>query len=78
MRYTAIEDECKVSVIEFILYILFIIYFCMQTRKDQWGKTTITYTTDRPSRLPIIDIILRDFNEVGQSFSIHLGPVCYV
>lgn len=50
----------------------------MQTRPEQWGKTTISYTTDRPSRLPILDVVLRDFNVAGQSFSIHLSPVCFV
>lgn len=49
----------------------------MQFRKEQWAKTTILYTTDRPSHLPIVDVILRDFNSVGQSFSIHLSPVCF-
>lgn len=82
MRYSAIEDECKVSMIKCsnknILLLIFFKFLYTQYRNEQWGKTTVTYTTDRPSRLPIIDIVLRDFNEIGQSFSIHLSPVCFV
>lgn len=49
----------------------------LQTYNGQWGKTVISYETDKPVRLPIIDVALRDIGKPDQSFSIEIGTVCY-
>jgi len=42
-----------------------------------WDSTTIIYRTDKPQRLPITDIGLRDVGKADQSFKVEVGPVCY-
>lgn len=51
--------------------------YSLQTRSVNWGKTVLRYTTDKSSRLPIVDVALRDIGEVGQSFWVEVSPVCF-
>ncbi|XP_065370004.1 collagen alpha-1(II) chain-like [Calliphora vicina] len=46
-------------------------------RSSNWEKTIIIYTTDKPQRLPIVDIAIRDVGELNQQFRIELGPACF-
>lgn len=48
-----------------------------KTKSSSWSATKIRYRTDKPQRLPFVDIGLRDVGEEGQSFKIEVGPVCY-
>ena len=49
----------------------------VQDRQKEWGKTIITYKTDKTVRLPIVDIALRDIGKSEQSFWVEIGAVCY-
>lgn len=33
--------------------------------------------SDKPQRLPILDVAIRDIGGKGQQFGIELGPVCF-
>lgn len=46
-------------------------------RKSSWGKTIITYSTDKPLRLPLVDIAVRDFGSANQKFFVEINPVCF-
>lgn len=46
-------------------------------KSPNWDSTTVIYRTDKPMRLPITDIGLRDVGKPDQSFKIEVGPVCY-
>lgn len=35
------------------------------------------YTTEKASRLPIIDVAIRDIGRKDQEFAIEVGPVCF-
>lgn len=51
--------------------------FISQTHSGQWGKTVVSYDTDKPVRLPIIDVALRDIGKYDQKFYVEVGAVCY-
>ncbi|KAG8280283.1 Collagen alpha-2(V) chain [Homalodisca vitripennis] len=46
-------------------------------RKPEWGRTTISYSTDKSLRLPITDIALRDIGKSDQSFWLEIGMACF-
>lgn len=46
-------------------------------RSTTWATTKISYTTNKPQRLPFVDIGLRDVGRPNQAFKIELGPVCF-
>lgn len=48
-----------------------------KARLPTWASTKIEYRTEKPQRLPFVDIGVRDVGEPNQSFKIELGPVCY-
>lgn len=48
-----------------------------QSRSDAWAKTIIAYKTDKASRLPFMDVAIRDIGEPGQAFWIEIGSVCF-
>lgn len=48
-----------------------------QNRSVNWGKTVLRYTTNKSSRLPIVDIGIRDIGEAGQAFWVEVSPVCF-
>lgn len=43
----------------------------------QWSKTVIEYRTNKPSRLPILDIAPLDIGGADQEFGLDIGPVCF-
>lgn len=43
----------------------------------EWSKTVIEYRTDKPSRLPILDIAPMDIGGAEQEFGLDIGPVCF-
>jgi len=46
-------------------------------KNNKWGKTIIEYRTNKPSRLPILDIAPLDIGGADQEFGLHIGPVCF-
>lgn len=42
-----------------------------------WSKSVLSYTTEKATRLPFIDIAIRDFGEPDQEFWIEIGAVCF-
>uniref|UniRef100_A0A0A9WMQ7 Collagen alpha-1(II) chain n=2 Tax=Lygus hesperus TaxID=30085 RepID=A0A0A9WMQ7_LYGHE len=48
-----------------------------RAKNGKWKKTALTYSTDNPSRLPIIDIAMRDVGDKNQRFRIEIGPACF-
>lgn len=49
----------------------------LQRKNNQWGKTIIEYRTNKPSRLPILDIAPLDIGGADQEFGLDIGPVCF-
>lgn len=49
----------------------------LQKKNNQWGKTIIEYRTNKPSRLPILDIAPLDIGGADQEFGLDIGPVCF-
>jgi len=48
-----------------------------KTSSNNWSSTTIQYITDKPQRLPFVDVGLRDVGKPNQFFKIEVGPVCF-
>lgn len=46
-------------------------------KTNEWRKTVIEYKTNKPSRLPILDIALLDIGGADQDFIVDVGPVCF-
>lgn len=46
-------------------------------KTNEWGKTIIEYKTNKPSRLPFLDIAPLDIGGADQEFSVDVGPVCF-
>lgn len=87
LRYEVTEDGCKV-IIHITIYIFFQFslsffglsnfhFILFQSRSNQWSKTEISYHTEKPSRLPIADVAVRDIGEEGQEFAIEVSWVCF-
>lgn len=49
----------------------------LQRHTGEWSKTVIEYRTDKPSRLPILDIAPMDIGGAEQEFGLDIGPVCF-
>lgn len=49
----------------------------LQRHTGEWSKTVIEYRTNKPSRLPILDIAPLDIGEADQEFGLDIGPVCF-
>lgn len=43
----------------------------------EWGKTVMEYRTNKPSRLPFLDIAPLDIGGAYQEFGVEIGPVCF-
>lgn len=77
LRYEAIIDECRVITSHTIYLYVETKHFLFQYRKDAWAMSILEYSTDKPQRLPIIDIGVRDVGEPNQAFWIEIGAVCF-
>lgn len=51
--------------------------FFKQKKTNEWRKTIIEYKTNKPSRLPILDIAPLDIGDADQEVSVDVGPVCF-
>lgn len=84
LKYEALEDGCRVSFTNTTQFgnlvfnsFWFFAFHYFQTRSNSWAKTVIIYNTDKASRLPIIDVAIRDVGQTEQEFWIEIGSVCY-
>ena len=50
---------------------------CKQGDASSWGRTVLTVDQDKPARLPVVDVAMRDVGDAGQKFRLELGPVCF-
>lgn len=48
-----------------------------QTKSSSWSTTKVEYRTNKPQRLPFLDVGLRDIGQANQAFKIELGHVCF-
>lgn len=48
-----------------------------KSRTDDWSRSVLSYTTDKATRLPIIDISIRDIGSEDQEFWVEIGAVCF-
>lgn len=48
-----------------------------QKKTNEWKKTIIEYKTNKPSRLPILDIAPLDIGGADQEIRLNIGPVCF-
>lgn len=49
----------------------------LQFRADTWAKSVITFETDKPNRLPFVDVGIVDIGEANQQFSLEIGMACF-
>ncbi|XP_065221011.1 collagen alpha-2(I) chain-like [Planococcus citri] len=49
-----------------------------QYKRNEWSSAILNYRTDKPSRLPIADIAVRDVGRSEQSVFVEMGPVCFI
>lgn len=76
-KYTHIDNKTFYKLRVFCILQLIRIFVNSQLHQDHWGKTIVSYETDKPVRLPILDVALRDIGKPEQSFSIEIGAACY-
>merc|ERR1712013_433363 len=46
-------------------------------RKRSWAKTIFKVETQKPTRLPIVDVQIEDFGKPYQAFELEIGEVCF-
>ncbi|XP_038058441.1 collagen alpha-2(V) chain-like isoform X2 [Patiria miniata] len=44
---------------------------------DTVGKTTVSYSTKKTERLPLVDFAVSDVGRAKQQFGVEVGPVCF-
>lgn len=49
-----------------------------QNKSADWAKTVFSIEVDKPQRLPIVDMGLRDIGESDQTFKIEVGKACFM
>lgn len=50
----------------------------MQHLKQDWSKTVVEVSNNKPARLPVVDVAMRDVGDRDQKFRLEVGPVCFV
>lgn len=48
-----------------------------QYRQNKWTRTVFEINTEKPKRLPVIDVAPVDIGDRNQAFGLELGPVCF-
>ncbi|XP_022088425.1 uncharacterized protein LOC110978062 isoform X2 [Acanthaster planci] len=48
-----------------------------QVHDNTWGKTTVSVTTKKTERLPLVDFAVSDVGRAKQQFGVEVGPVCF-
>lgn len=47
-------------------------------RKSSWDQTMLTFKSDKPNRLPVVDIAPKDIGGRQQQFGLEIGPACFL
>jgi hypothetical protein len=53
------------------------LYLFLQFGKDEWAKTILSLKDIKPTRLPIVDVAVRDVGNKRQKFKLEIGQVCF-
>jgi hypothetical protein len=53
------------------------IFFYFQHENKEWALTVFSLKDAKPTRLPIVDIAVKDIGNKKQKFKIEIGQVCY-
>jgi len=48
-----------------------------QFENKEWAKTIISMKNTKPTRLPIVDVLVKDIGNVRQKFKLEIGQVCF-
>lgn len=48
-----------------------------QHKSSNWARTIVEYQTDKPARLPLLDVAVRDVGRPQQMFRVELGLACF-
>lgn len=46
-------------------------------RKNEWSHSLLQYKSQKPQRLPIVDVAPKDIGSKNQEFGIEIGPACF-
>ena len=52
-------------------------FFLLQHEKNEWSSTVLSVDDNKPARLPIVDVEVRDVGTRNQRFKIEVGQVCF-
>lgn len=93
LRYKALLDECQVINTELSKVVnclkscqcsrpFFVILtkrylFAPQHKSQDWARTIVEYETDKPGRLPLLDVAIRDVGRPQQMFRVEIGLACF-
>jgi collagen type II alpha len=81
-KYQVPLDECQVWKLSqlctvFTLMMPAQLYLFLQFGKDEWAKTILSLKDIKPTRLPIVDVAVRDVGNKRQKFKLEIGQVCF-
>ena len=48
-----------------------------QDKKPDWASAVLNINTNKPTRLPIVDLRVADFGDMDQAFKVEVGQVCF-
>lgn len=51
--------------------------FAPQHKSQDWARTIVEYETDKPGRLPLLDVAIRDVGRPQQMFRVEIGLACF-
>ena len=51
-------------------------YFAFQHESTEWARTVISMRNVKPTRLPIVDVAVRDVGNQRKKFKLEIGQVC--
>ena len=49
----------------------------LQHENKDWAQTVFSLKDSKPTRLPIVDVALKDVGNKKQKFKIEIGDVCF-
>jgi hypothetical protein len=48
-----------------------------KAKNSKWSSTVFEFETNKPKRLPVLDMKLADIGRDDQKFGLTIGPVCF-
>lgn len=58
--------------------LIYVQIYMVQDRKSSWDQTMLTFKSDKPNRLPVVDIAPKDIGGRQQQFGLEIGPACFL